>query len=185
MLRFSSFIREEEDHGISEIPWNPNPKIGWWKDGETMTMYHGTHQSRVGQIAKSGLKAPESGPTAGWVSMTHDPHTAHGYASMTGGESAFRAAGSKARTVPHHERVVLVHEIPRDWAEKNMNPHMRGNMESSRGKLTDKSQYDSHSAAGKPDHEYYQTSELRFKDSIPREFLKGYMRRPVKDKGGI
>ena len=39
-------------------------------------------------MANEGIKAPDSGPTAGKVSMTFDPYTARGYAFM-GGESGF------------------------------------------------------------------------------------------------
>lgn len=168
---------EAADHGLPKLPWNKDPKIGWHEDGDHLVMYHGTHESRVGAIAKEGLKAPSHGPTKGWVSMTHDPHTAHGYASMTGGESAFRAAGNKAKTVPHHERATLVYHIPRKWANENMNHHLRGNTDDVVDNLKNKQKYEEHKAAGKPDHEYYQKTELRFKDHIPPEFIKGYMKR--------
>src|SRR5271156_4750018 len=86
-----------ENKELPKVPWEKNPKIGWWKDHpKHLVMYHGTHDSRVANIAKHGIHAPEHGPTAGHVSMTHDPHTAHGYASMHGGETAFRGAGAKA-----------------------------------------------------------------------------------------
>lgn len=180
MFGFREFIDEagEEGSRLPSLEWDKDPKIGWWGDGDHLTMYHGTHESRLPEIEKHGIVAPDHGPTAGWVSMTHDPNTAHGYASMTGGESAFRAAGAKAQTVPHHERVVLVAKIPRDWAEKNMNPHLRGNIEGYRERLNDRSLYDKHTG---PDHEYYAGTELRFKDRVPREFLVGHMRRYPKE----
>lgn len=170
-------LNEEAGNELPRLAWDKNPKIGWWRDGDHMIMYHGTHQSRLPDISRDGLRAPTSGPTAGWVSLTHDPHTAHGYASMSGGESSFRGAGAKATHVPHEERVVLVHKIPREWAEKNMNPHLRGNIDGYAEKLRDRSSYEAHAASGRPDHEHYQATELRFKDAVPREFLVGYTRR--------
>ena len=98
---------------LKETPWQKDPKIGWWKDqGDTLTMYHGTHKNNVDSMANEGIKAPDSGPTAGKVSMTFDPYTARGYAFM-GGESGFRAAGAKAKTVPMEDRRVLQVEIPK------------------------------------------------------------------------
>lgn len=109
--------------------------------------------------------------------MTHDPHTAHAYASMSGGETNFRAAKSKAENVPHEHRAVVKFKIPREWAEKNINHEMRGNMDDTRHKLTDKSSYERHAAEGKPDHEHYRLTELRFKDKVPAEFIEGHMKR--------
>lgn len=181
MKTFMEFLFERSDHGLPRIPWEKNPKIGWWKDGSHLTMYHGTHETNLHRIDRDGIKAPEHGPTKGWVSMTHDPHTAHGYASMSGGESAFRAAGGQARHVPDHERSVLVAHIPREWAEKHMNHHMRGNIGRVADNMTDRDKYDRHVTSGRPDHEYYATTELRFKDRVPREFIKGYMKKKEKE----
>lgn len=173
-------FREFIENKLQEVPYHKNPQIGWWKDGEHLHMYHGTHESNLSKIEQNGIKAPEHGPTKGWVSLTHDPHTAHGYAAM-GGESGFRAAGAKATTVPHEKRVVLHLKIPRAWAEKNMNHEMRGNIGNVQDNLTNKDKYDAHKASGKSDSEYYQTTELRFKDKIPRDFITGYSRRYPKN----
>lgn len=177
MKSFASFVAEEESHGLQQLPWDKNPKIGWWKDGDHLHMYHGTHVSRLGEIARHGIRAPEKGPTAGSVSLTHDPHTAHGYASMHGGESNFRSAGAQAQHVPHEDRAVLHLKIPRKWAEKNMNPHLRGNIDSVRDNLTNRAKYEAHALAGRPDHEHYATTELRFKDRVPPKFIQGYSKR--------
>ncbi len=176
-MRFSKFLKLVEN----EMPFDKDPKIGWWKDqGDHYTMYHGTHKKNVAGIMKSGIKAPSSGSTKGWVSMTHDPYTAHAYASMHGGESAFRGAKDRAETTPHKDRRVMVAHIPKDWAHANMNQQMRGNVGTAQHHLSDRSKYDSHKASGKTDHEYYQTTELRFKQHVPAEFIKGYMQK-VKD----
>lgn len=176
-------LREVTDnHGLPKLPWDKNPKIGWWDDHDHITMYHGTHQSNLHSIDKNGIHAPSHGPTAGWVSMALEPHTSHGYASMSGGESNFRAAGARAHHVPDHERAVLVARIPKTWAKENMNPHLRGNIDAQRDKLTNRDAYEAHAAAGRPDHEHYAMTELRFKNHVPRQFIVGYTQKPSKPK---
>ena len=166
--------------GLQKMPWQKDPKIGWWKDQpDHYVMYHGTHERNLSGIAKGGIHAPSSGSTAGNVSMTHDPYTAHGYASMSGagGETGFRNAGQKAVHTPHENRAVVVAHIPKDWAHQHMNHEMRGNVPETREKLTSKDSYDAHKAAGKPDFQHYQATELRFKHPIPPHFIKGYMKK--------
>jgi hypothetical protein len=174
MLTYRQFIVESESGG--EIPWEKDPKIGWWKDHDHVTLYHGTHKSRVDSIRKHGLKAPEHGPTKGNISMALEPHTAHGYASMHGGESSFRAAGSQAHHVPHQDRAVMVYRVPRHWAEKHANPHLRGNTDDVRDNLTSREKYEKHRASGRPDHEHYAKTELRF-NHVPSEYFVGHMRK--------
>jgi hypothetical protein len=183
MLSFRQYISESDDHGLKKLPWNKDPKIGWWKDHHNddnghVTLYHGTHERNLHHIAKHGLVAPDSGPTAHNVSLTHDSHTAHAYASMSGngGESAFRGVRHKATTTPHHERATLVIKAPRKWVEDHYNKHMRGNIPETRDKLTNKEVYDKHAASGRPDHEHYRTTELRF-HHVPKEYIHGYMKK--------
>lgn len=175
MKSFRQFL--SEDNGLPRLAWEKDPRVGWWKDHDHLTMYHGTHVSRLGSIAKGGIQSPSHGSTAGWVSMTHDPHTAHGYASMHGGETSFRGAGARAQHVPHEDRAVVVARIPREWAEKHMNPHMRGNTQDVVHHLTDRAAYDAHKNQGGRDHEWYAKTELRFKDHVPAHFIQGYMKK--------
>jgi len=195
MKRFTKYVAEEfgniaaarkvlgknPANGLTKHPWKKDPHIGWWKheaeDKGYHVMYHGTHEKNLEHIGKHGITSPKEGSTAGNVSMTHDPHTAHAYASMHGGETAFRGAGKKAQHTPHEHRAVLVAHIPKDWADQHMNQHMRGNMPDTRDKLTSKEKFDAHKKSGGKDHHYYQTSELRFKKDIPPEFIKGYMKK--------
>lgn len=169
--------RSEAQHGLKQLPWQGNPHIGWHEDGDHLIMYHGTHEKNLGHIDRGGINAPTTGPTANWVSMTHDPHTAHGYASMTGGESTFRSSKKRPQSVPHEQRAVLVARIPREWARANMDHDLRGNLGDARTALTDRSSFEAHKAAGKPDFQHYQSTELRFKNSIPRQFIQGYMKK--------
>ena len=170
MKTFLEFLAEDQfQHNLPKVPFEKNPKIGWWNDHDHLTMYHGTHDSRVASIAKNGIQA---GPN-GWVSMTHDTGTAHGYASMSGGEANFRKG--HAEHVPHENRSVVVAKIPKEWAEKHMDKHIRGNLDKERDKLINRSKYEEHKASGKSDSEYYQKTELRF-PHIPHEFITGYMK---------
>lgn len=183
--RFKFFVEDDEPvhpdtGGMRKIPFDKNPKIGWHKDQpDHYVMYHGTHERNLHHIAKHGIEAPTSGPTKDRVSMTHDPHTAHAYAAMSGGggESAFKGVGQKPTTTPHNKRATVVAHIPKDWAHKHMDHDLSGNVAGAKERMTHKHLYDQHKAAGKPDHEYYQTTELRFKKHIPPEFIKGYAKK--------
>ena len=183
MKTFKEFIIENENRlsvlkqAKKEFPskkqyaWNNNPKIGWWEDRKSVIFYHGTHYSRLLNILESGIKAPKSGPTANWVSMALEPHTAFGYASM-GGESSFRAAGAKAKHIPSNERVVLVAKIPMSFIKSNMEKNFRGNIDSTKDNLTNKTKYDNWN---KSDQEYYALTELRFPKKLDPKFIIGYM----------
>lgn len=185
IMSFSDFLLEKKS-AVRDLPWDKNPKIGWWKDHDHVTLYHGTHDRNVESIARHGLRSPKEGSTAGHISMALEPHTAHAYASMTGGESHFRAANYKqhdkdgnviraAQTVPHHERSVMVYKVPREFIEKH-HSDMRGNMDWTRNKLTDKSEYEKHAASGKQDHEHYTATEVRL-PHVPKEYLVGRMKK--------
>lgn len=160
---------------VSEVPFNRNPKIGWIWDNDPITFYHGTHFSRLNDILQHGLKAPTDGPTAGWVSLALEPSTGRGYASMHGGETSFRKAGSKAQHVPMQDRRVLVLQIPKNYVLKYMAP-ARGNMDNERDKLTNEERYRKWIASGKTDQEYYALTEIRLPKKVPAKFIKGWMK---------
>lgn len=184
LKKFRKFVKEKKSTEIydnqsdSSLPavaedFDHNPDIGWWKSHKHMTVYHGTHDKNVPHILKHGLNHKD--PTSGMISTTHDPHTAHGYASMSnaGGEHHFRKAGGKPRNTPHEERSVIKLKIPHHWAKKHMDTELRGNLNDTKKRMSDENRYKEHKASGKPDHEYYQTSEVRFKKEIPAKFIVG------------
>lgn len=152
----------------NKIPFK-NPQIGWWRDNDPLTLYHGTHKRNLESILENGISAPKSGPTAGWVSLALEPNTAFGYASMSG-ESAFRAAGAKAVHVPMKDRVVLVLEIK--WSDLEGKFTFGGNTEIPYSHLTQKELYDRWK---KSDIEYYQQAEIRVPKHVPAKYIKGYM----------
>lgn len=168
--------------------------IGWWLDSDPCTFYHGTHISRKESIEQNGIYAPKDGPTARWVSLALEPQTAKGYASMTGGESAFRKAGNAARHVPMNERIVAILSIPQNYFLPKMAP-ARGNMDNERSKLLDKERYLKEkkewinrvqkrtgktedqitSLLYKFDQEYYAITEIRLPDLVPSNFIIDWM----------
>jgi len=169
--------------------------IGWWLDNDPVTFYHGTHISRKDSIQKTGIYAPKEGPTAGYVSLALEPQTAKGYASMTGGESAFRKAGNAAKHVPLNERVVAILEIPQSYFLPRM-AEARGNMDRERSKLIDKNRYEQEkeewihnvmNRTGKTkeqvenllykfDQEYYAVTEIRLPEYVPAKFITDWLR---------
>lgn len=163
----------------NKIGFEHNPKIGWWKDSEEhMTLYHGTHDKNVPDILKNGLKNKDK--TTGMISLTHDPHTAHGYAAMSGGEANFRSAGARATHTPHEDRSVIKFKVPKKWVDKHIDKNLRGNIGTAEGNLKDKTKYDMHAASGKADHEYYAMSEIRVSKEVPAKFIVGHMKKKEK-----
>ena len=152
--------------------WNmTNEQTGWLWDKDHITVYHGTHKRHVESIKKNGLNKPD--PKTGMISVAPDPHTAHGYAAMSG-ETDFRAAGSKAKHVPHEDRRVVKMRIPKTWAQKHMDQNLSGNIGNARERMKSKDAYSKWKKENPHlhDHEYYQTAELRFKKPIPPEFIE-------------
>lgn len=166
---YSEFLLEYA--GKPQYKWNSDPKIGWWRDRKNVIFYHGTHKDNLESMLQTGIRAPTSGPTAGWVSLALEPWTARGYASM-GGESGFRAAGAKARTVPTQDRRVLVLKIPIDQVLQHMEKNFRGNVDSTRTRLTNKEEY---LAFKGPDKDYYALTEIRFPKVVDPRFIIGWM----------
>ena len=167
----NSFLMESK-----KLEFDKHRKIGWWRDGENdhLVLYHGTHESHTDSVLRNGINRPD--PQTGMISTTPDPHTAHGYASMSGagGESGFRSSVGKAVHTPEHQRVVFRLHIPKKWAEKHMDSNLRGNLGSTRDRMMDRTQYDKFKGH---DSEYYAASEVRFKKPIPSKFIYGYMKK--------
>ncbi len=160
-------------HESKQILWNNDPNIGWWLDSDPVTFYHGTHKDNLKSILKKGIDAPSSGPTKNWVSLAIEPFTAFGYASMSGGETSFRSAGSKAIHVPSEDRIVIVLKIPqKDFLPKMA--EMRGQVKSYKEKLTNKDLYLN---SGLSDSEYYAITEIRLPKHVNKKYIKGWMKK--------
>lgn len=171
MIRFRQWLAEAKAISISRFP-----KIGWWLDNDPVTFYHGTHEKNLPFILKHGIVAPTTGATAHWVSLAIEPNTGHGYASMSGagGESSFRSSGANVVSVPHNERITFIIEMKQSDFLKKMAPE-RGAMQSTKNRLTDKAEYTKLVTNGRmSEAEYYATTEIRYPNSIPVKYIKGY-----------
>lgn len=159
-----------------EIPWSQED-TGWWEDGDSVTVFHGTHERNIPDILKNGLTRMD--PDTGMISLALEPHTAKGYASMsgTGGEASFRKVGAKIKHTPMNERAVFKIVIPRDWLEANMDKNLSGNIGTAKNRMKSKEEYELFKKfEKKPDTAYYQLAELRVKKPVPAKFIKGVMR---------
>ncbi len=176
-MSFKSWLAEEAE--AKKLPFDKMKRRGWWREGDHYILYHGTHDRNIPAMMKSGINKPD--PSTGMYSTTPDPHTAHGYAAMSGGggEYHFRGVSANAVSTPHSERSVLKLKVPADWAERNMDPNLRGNMGDARRRILSKSEYMKWSASNpeKSDSEYYMATEVRFKQPIPPEFIVGHMKK--------
>lgn len=188
MLSFSRFIAEATSVSEKKLPFDKKADPGWHQDGDHMIVYHGTHERNIPNMMKDGLNRPD--PKTGMISVTHDPNTAHAYAAMSGhgGEAGFRQAGQKVTTTPHNERAVVKMKIPMSWAKEHMDHNMSGNigaddksndLKDARVRMTNKSEHERWRKAnpGKPGHVYYSGTEIRFKKSVPPEFMVGHMKK--------
>lgn len=173
MLTFNEYLTESKE---PLLPWEKAPKLGWWKDGTHVTVYHGTHDRNISDIKKNGITHKDA--KTGHISVAHDPYTAHGYASMSGagGERNFRTGGTTAVHTPQEHRTVVKMRIPHKWVHKHMDHELGGN-EDRRPRLQNKEQYDNWKSKGKSDHEYYEKTELRLNHAIPTKFIVGYMKK--------
>lgn len=177
MKSFKKFLKEEEELlKEDEIPFDKHANHGWWGDKDHVDVYHGTHKRNVSSVKKHGLIHPD--PKTGHISVTLDPHTAHGYASMasSGGEARFRGSGSKPANTPHHDRAVTKFRIPKEWLHKHMDHKFGGNLGDAKKRISSKDEYHKwrKENPNKPDHEYYQTSEFRVNKPVPPEFYVGH-----------
>lgn len=166
-----TFIELLNESKIKKVPFERLPKIGWWEDNKTLTLYHGTHINNIEYIEKNGLVSPKDGYTSGIVSLALEPNTSWGYASMsgTGGEAAFRSAGANVKTTSHSERVVFVIKMPLSYVKKNILPI---NYDTSKDKLNKRELFD---AWKKSDQEYYALTELKLKVPVASKYIKSYM----------
>lgn len=170
------------------LPFDRGADPGWYREGDHIVAYHGTHVRNVADILEKGLNRPD--PKTGMISVTLDPLTAHAYAAMSGsgGEAGFRGAGGRATTTPPGERAVIRMRIPRAWVDANMDPGLGGNMGiedatndlvDARTRMLSREEYQRWRRANpnKPGRIYYTGTELRFRTAVPPEFIQGYMQR--------
>jgi hypothetical protein len=163
------FELQDQTFGVSRLPWNSAPDIGWWRDGKVLRTYHGSNMKYLESFAENGLNRKDSG--TGMISLAYEPFTARAFAAM-GGEAEFRKAGAKAKTIPENERITLVFDIPQSFVKKYEDPNLRGNDPVHLARLRNKEEYEAWTGT---DQQYYQLCELRVSSEVPAKYLVGYM----------
>lgn len=171
LIRLREYIELVE----KKLAWDGSPKIGWWEDQQVLRLYHGTNIKNVDSVMKNGLNRKD--PDTGMISLALEPNTAYGYASMSGsgGESAFRKAGTKVVHTPGHERAIFVLDIPMSWIKQHYDPNLSGNIGQARDHMKSKQKYVEWMKKYDDDQSYYAIAELRVKEAVPAKFIKGYM----------
>lgn len=173
MKSFLQFIAEE--HKLPKLPFPKRLPLKWWNHGTHIDLYHGTHERNLERISREGIRNKD--PVTGMVSTTPDPHTAHGYAAMSGagGEAGFRRANGrvKASNTPEEHRAVVHLRIPREWHERHVCKSLGGNIGDAHKRMTDPKTLE----RSKHHSEHYATTEVRYDKEIPPEFIVGYSKK--------
>ena len=165
----------------------PENQKRWFLEGDTVTLYHGTSRSSLGDITKGGLK----GDKEGLVYASPDVHSATGYGSVMGGEKANKArSGKQVKFNTDEERITLKYEIPKEkFLELVGNPNVTQRSISSRVKLFNEDSSDlfmrtkdnpQFYSRGKPISSagnYYEGTEIRFKEGDLDNYLVGTVQR--------
>jgi len=179
----------------------PGKKTNWWldelEDKGTVTLYHGTNIKNLDKIKEEGLKVDRKGYTY----ATPDPDTGVGYSVMARGEKASKGKKGKAyEQAPREERALLEIEVPREMLERNIplqrSPTSKEKLFSDKGleKFNKSERMKIFGQENVPmDKKYntpfYDLTEVRFKEPISPEMIKGYSIKPEtrktnKSKGG-
>ena len=165
----------------------PENQKRWFLEGDTVTLYHGTSRSSLGDITKGGLK----GDKEGLVYASPDVHSATGYGSVMGGEKANKArSGKQVKFNTDEERITLKYKIPKEkFLELIGNPNVTQRSISSRVKLFNEDSSDlfmrtkdnpQFYSRGKPISSagnYYEGTEIRFKEGDLDNYLVGTVQR--------
>jgi hypothetical protein len=154
---------------INQIPWDSNPRIGWWQEQDPLRLYHGTNLKNLPGFAKTGLSIPD--PRTGMYSFAFEPFTARAFAVM-GGEARFLASKSRTMIVPENQRAVVVFELPSQLVKKIMDNTLSGNDLLHKERLLDKEKYEEWDST---DQQYYQLCELRVTKPVSSNYIVGFM----------
>ena len=169
---------------VGEFPENQKK---WFLDDDKVTLYHGTSKSSLDDIAEKGLK----GDTEGLVYTSPDVHSATGYGSVRGGEKANKGkSGKQVQMNPDSDRVTLKYEIPKEEFFRLVgDPNKTQSSVSSKVKLFNpdsKQLFDTTKdnpqfySRGKPISSagnYYEGTEIRFKEGDLDQYLVGTVER--------
>ena len=169
---------------IGEFPTNQKK---WFLDGDTVTLYHGTSKENLEKVVSGGLK----GDADGLVYTSPDVHSATGYGSVKGGEKANKSkSGKQVDFNPDSDRITLKYEIPKNEFLKLIgDPNKTQRSISSKTKLfnedskqlfdrtKDNPQFYSRGEPISPAGNYYEGTEIRFKEGDIDKYLVGAVER--------
>jgi len=172
----------------------PSKKTNWWldelEDKGTVTLYHGTNIKNLDKIKEEGLKVDKQGFTY----ASPDPDTAGGYSVMAKGEKASKGKKGKAyEQAPREERALLEIEVPKEMLERNIplqrSPASKEKLFSDKG-LEKFNKADRMKVFGQENvpmdkgynTPFYELTEVRFKEPISPEMIKGYSIKPETTK---
>ena len=172
----------------------PSKKTNWWldelEDKGTVTLYHGTNIKNLDKIKEEGLKVDKQGFTY----ASPDPDTAGGYSVMARGEKASKGKKGKAyEQAPREERALLEIEVPKEMLERNIplqrSPASKEKLFSDKG-LEKFNKADRMKVFGQENvpmdkgynTPFYELTEVRFKEPISPEMIKGYSIKPETTK---
>jgi hypothetical protein len=181
---FSSKNFKPETIRIGEFPANQKK---WFLDGDTVTLYHGTSKENLEKVVSGGLK----GDADGLVYTSPDVHSATGYGSVKGGEKANKSkSGKQVDFNPDSDRITLKYEIPKNEFLKLIgDPNKTQRSISSKTKLfnedskqlfdrtKDNPQFYSRGEPISPAGNYYEGTEIRFKEGDIDKYLVGAVER--------
>ena len=162
------------DDAIEGISVESFPKAitKWWRDGETVELFHGTNIKNIKKIKEKGIQPDKDG----FSYVSPDPDTGFGYSVMEGGERQF---GKVQKTANPEDRVLLRLKVPTKEVNK-LFPLAKQSSNRSKALLYGaKAKKDFIAAGGKNTDKGYEGSsryaltELRHEGTIPPEYIEG------------
>lgn len=136
--------------------------IGWWRDNDTIKLYHGTSKTYLDSIMKNGL----IGNNFRFVYTTLDINTAYGYSLYGESKGRFLSRKTyKTTTVPN--RVVVEISMPLDYFDSEM-LNINFTDLNTYNKLTDRSVYDEYDLT---DSDYYMFTELVLSRTVEPKYI--------------
>lgn len=144
----------EQEMNVRKLNWDGRPKIGCLVESKLVRLYYGASLKTVKRIFKEGIYAKDDG----YVLCAAEPNTAllHSIIRILG-EST-----NPSFIISRNEKVVFVIDVPRKYIKEAI----------SEEKFFDKELYESW---GKSDVEYYALVDVKIKNHIPVNWIKGYM----------
>lgn len=151
-MKINQLIEQEVKN--RKLKWNNRPDIGWLIESDTIRLYYGTDIRNTKKIFKEGIYAN----TDGYVLCAAEPNTAQLH-------SVIRILSESKQTdhsISNNQKAIFIVDVPKKYT----------NQINSEARLYDKELYESW---GKSDIEYYALVDVKIKNHIPVDWIKGYM----------